>query len=303
MATYRDPYSHQPQYGAESEFNPYVTNQPPHETYDQGGAYDSYGAHGAAPYSEAPFDSNRMQAGAGESTQFGKGLPAPPVRRLNYYGGQRNLWTKGGRGLCVGRFCCCTLTSAVFLIISILLALALWIRPPSVSLGDVNTRSVNGSVYTISDSTLKINLGINVSVVNPNYFSVTFKDIKANLTYPINSTAIGGGTVDNVVFGSHSDKNFTFPFAIEYDFTTADTEVLESLASKCGLTGTSEDITLGIKVLFITVSPTVSSTFTFACPISTSDLESMLKDAGLDLSSLTGSLRRREVESIDSKVE
>lgn len=42
--------------------------------------------------------------------------------RKDFNGG---LWTKGGRGRCIGRFCCCSLMTVVFLLASILLTLAL----------------------------------------------------------------------------------------------------------------------------------------------------------------------------------
>lgn len=46
------------------------------------------------------------------------------MRRWRYEH-QGNLWTKGGRGRCFGRFFCCTIMIFVFLLVSIILSLAL----------------------------------------------------------------------------------------------------------------------------------------------------------------------------------
>ena len=73
------------------------------------------------------------------------------------------------------------------------------------------------------------------SVRNPNFFSVAFKSITANVSYPINNTQIGGGSQDNVVFASNSKTSFTFPFTIEYS-QAKDPQgaILTDIATKCG---------------------------------------------------------------------
>lgn len=78
------------------------------------------------------------------------------------------LILQGGRGHCIGRFICCTLMIAIFMIVSIVLALALvsifvnpfsifthsscfqWIRPPSIVIGTAGLTSAGTSGVRIS---------------------------------------------------------------------------------------------------------------------------------------------------------
>lgn len=84
------------------------------------------------------------------------------------YDHQGNLWTRGSRVRCCGRFFCCTIMIAVFLIVSIILSMALvspvltitmiinrlrgllyqWIRPPNVVIGNP-VLSTNGSAVCL----------------------------------------------------------------------------------------------------------------------------------------------------------
>ncbi|TFK42404.1 hypothetical protein BDQ12DRAFT_732057 [Crucibulum laeve] len=304
--------------------NPY---NHPHQTYDQGGAgYDNYnqgagyrdeytqryddyepdygvgGAQRYPPPQREPSQRTSMTRAKsvaqstnlsvipkrkeGSAFDAGEFTPVPQKRTAGAlksyrYNHQGNLWTKGGRGRCVGRFCC-------------LLSLALWIRPPGVQIGDVQPVSQGGSVFQLQQDGININLGINISVNNPNYFAVNFKQIKAEIFYPINDTAIGGGTSNNVVFESHSQKNFPFLFAIEYK-TSSDpsSKILLDLAQKCGVIGTKSDIsvsykiTVGIRILFITVSPVVSNKVSFPCPVDPEALKALMGGVG-GLSGLVG---------------
>jgi len=132
-------------------------------------------------------------------------------------------------------------------------------------------------------------MGVNISVDNPNYFAVNFKKITAEIYYPINNTAIGNGTANNIVISSNAETNFTFPFSIDY-LISLDPKglILADLAEKCGILGTTKTnlsvnykITLGLQILFVTVSPSISNSFSFACPLSSSDLKGLLGGAGL----------------------
>ncbi|KAL0946645.1 hypothetical protein HGRIS_012839 [Hohenbuehelia grisea] len=326
-------YQHNAYAESEADFNPYMNNrqQAGTQPYGQTTSAPSYGAYGT--YQDEPLPDHEAYPSAArdgrpdtQQTLTGGSMPPkdeafiapppPPVKqestfdmtdfarprernaaalrryRMDFQG---NLWTKGGRGRCVGRFCCCTLMIAVFLIISIVLALALWIRPPSIVLSDVQPVSTGSTVQLQADG-ITINLGVNISVSNPNYFAVNFKQIKAEIFYPINNTDIGGGVSNDIVFNSHSQKNFTFPFAINYKMQNdPSNKVLVDLATKCGFpSGVKSDIavdykiTLGLRILFITVSPTVSNTFRFGCPLEQGQLEQLLKNAGLSLGGLGG---------------
>ncbi|KIJ16917.1 hypothetical protein PAXINDRAFT_168354 [Paxillus involutus ATCC 200175] len=286
---YRDPYAEQ--YGRYEQqssdapaFNPYNTAQP-HQAYDQGG-YDSYGYrddpnHGQSTFAPGHHKSESTPYDQGEFAQATTGSRPRDLRhwRYEHHGA---LWTKGGRGRCIGRFCCCTLMIVVFLIISIFLALALWIRPPNIIVGDVQAPTTGSEIQLLSDG-VQINLEIPIYVSNPNYFSVSFSSIKANIYYPINNTLIGGGQQNDVTFPSHTNRNLTFPFSIAYTTTLPSSSlILADLLTKCGASGSAKtditvnyDIVLGLRILLFTVSPTVSNSASFLCPLSASDLSSL----------------------------
>ncbi|KAH9951238.1 hypothetical protein B0H21DRAFT_718000 [Amylocystis lapponica] len=290
-----------PDNGVSSDFNPY-NEQQPHQTYEQAGyGYENAGA-GYGGYRDDPVPPTKERE---RSTFDGDDIPARPTgpktsRNLRRWrtDHQGDLWTRGSRGRCIGRFFCCTIMIFVFLVISILLSLALWIKPPNVIISQP-TFNTSGSPFQASADGFTVNLDVAVSINNPNYFSVDFSEITASLFYPPNNTAIGGGSANNIDFKSNKETNFTLPLALQYNITADPNHaVLLSLADKCGIIpGTSASsitidykLKLGIKVLFIPIKPVISSSFTFPCPITGSDIADLLKAAGLNLGSLGGLL-------------
>ncbi|KAG6335587.1 hypothetical protein ID866_3503 [Astraeus odoratus] len=308
---YRDPFTeqhgHDQRHNEAPPFDPYSNSQP-HEAYDQSG-YDPYApsAYRDYPATQQPVNAGATEYAKKEGNEYNSGgfalantgrsvylSPYLPYRsfylhsrsqnfrrwRYEHHGG--SLWTKGSRGRCIGRFCCCTLMSALFLIISILLALFLWIRPPNVIVGSVWAPST-GEIQ-VGTNSVQLNLAINITANNPNYFSVSFPSIKANIYYPINNTYIGGGNQSDVTFPSHTNKTITFPFSIEYTTTMpSSSQIFADLATKCGLNGGTKsditvdyDITLDLRVLFFTISPTISNSASFLCPLSSDDLSGIL---------------------------
>jgi len=211
------------------------------------------------------------------------------------YDHQGKLWSKGGRTRCIGRFCCCTILIALLLFVSIVLAFILWVRPPSVSIGQVSTIAQNGSAIQLQQNGITVNLGVNISVNNPNHFSIDFQQIKAEIIYPINNTNVGQGILNNVVIRSNAQTNLTFPFSLDY-ITSIDPQhlILVDLAQKCGLVGSKRNIsvkykiTLKLLILIIPISPVISNSFDFACPIDASDLSALIKSAGIDINGLLG---------------
>ncbi|KAK7467246.1 hypothetical protein VKT23_004303 [Stygiomarasmius scandens] len=286
---YHDPYNErsygrqQDQHG-DSEFNPYANNQQPYATYEQGGpSHDNY----ATDNYNDNYRPKEFSAGARE-----KGSASLRRYRDEYRG---NLWTRGGRGRCIGRFLCCTIMIAAFLIISIVLALALWIRPPSVVIGSAELDQ-SGTGVQIQDTGIVVPLQVNITVTNPNYFSVNLKHLKVELSYPVNnnSTSIGQGSKDDIVFPSNSNSSTTFPFNIDYEFADdPNYAVLLDMATKCGvLGGTKSDLTInykisiGLRILIVNISPSVSNSFSISCPLSDSDLQDLLDK--FNLGSLIG---------------
>jgi len=285
----------------------YYSHQPPHQTYDQGTSYQP-GGYRDDPLPSPPSLDAHGDSGVTGSKEYGGGYSSndvfgsPPKRektaknlRAFRYDHQGNLWKKGSRVQCVGRFFCCTVLIFLFFLVSIILSLLLWIRPPNIGINDVAPVS-SGSTIQLQNDGLTINLGVAISVDNPNYFSVGFRKIQAEIFYPINNTPIGGGSQGDIDFKSHTQTNFTFPFAIVYKQSQdPGSRILTDLATKCGFLGAPKTkikvnykITLGLRIFFLVVSPVVSNTFDFDCPLRQEDIAGLLSQAGTSVGSVTG---------------
>ncbi|KAH9981041.1 hypothetical protein BGW80DRAFT_1268067 [Lactifluus volemus] len=283
------------QYGGENQqhetynepppFNPYSLHRP-QESYDQN--------HYSQPYTDEPSNplpqAQPVQSLAPvnkEASAFSPDEFAPPSRkdpsarnlRAWRYEQGRPLWTRGSRPGCFCRFFFCTFFITLFLIVGIVLSLALWIRPPDIIVGSINgSSSVVAQGATVLNDGIEVNLGLPVEVVNPNYFSAKLTNVHADIIYPINNTLIGNGTLKNVDLPSHTTTTFTFPFSLHYtEAIDPNRAILEDLIAKCG--GSQKDLTItykltvGVKVFFITVSPTISNPISFPCPIPESTLQ------------------------------
>jgi len=306
---YRDPYANrlQSQPHETPDFDPYYASRQPYQSYDESGPpYDTYGSRYEDDLQPRPLQIGGPQRNFGGKESLSPDISTPvtgvtgerTARALRdyRYGHQGQLWTKGGRGRCIGRFCCCTLMITLLLFVSIALTLVLWVRPPNVSIGEVQTVSKSGSAIQLQEDGITINLGVPIAVDNPNYFAINFKQIKAQIFYPINNTGVGEGILNDVMIRSNTQTNLTFPFSIDYKIKLDPGNlILKDLAQKCGLRGSKSDlsvrykITLQLRVLFIPIAPVVSNSFSFACPINPSDLEELIKNAGLNLDGLLGS--------------
>ncbi|KAF8831188.1 hypothetical protein HHX47_DHR1000104 [Lentinula edodes] len=263
------------QYAGHQEYNPYSNSQP-HASYEEphAAAYDNYGP----GYQDTSYPAT---VGANEGLKIFASIDE-----------------NSGMIIYGRRFFCCTLMIAVFMIVSIVLALALWIRPPSIIIGTAGLTSAGTNGIQLETSGITVPLEVNISVNNPNYFSVDLKKVTLDLTYPLdgNDTAIGNGSTSDITFHSHSNTSFTFPFEIDYQFSTdPNYAILLDMASKCGILGGSQsDLTIDysikvdLKIIFISVSPTITNSFSIACPFDESELEDFIKSLGL--SSILGSL-------------
>lgn len=234
----------------------------------------------------------RNQSTASRAQEFDPFAPPPKstgdlrMWRHDHHG---NLWLKGGRGRCIGRFCCCGIMTVLLLLVSILLTLIMFLRPPDIEFSGIQPVS-SGSAVDVQSSNLTVNLGIGISVRNPNYFSVAFKSIKATIIYPIRNTKIGGGEQDHVVFPSNAKTTFTFPFKFQYDESAdPDQAIIKDIMSRCGfLPGSvksqlSLDYTLqlAVQILFVTISPPISGTASFDCPFTQAQVQPLLDSLGL----------------------
>ncbi|KAI0273336.1 hypothetical protein BC834DRAFT_853384 [Gloeopeniophorella convolvens] len=275
-------------------FDPY-SNHRPHDSYDQAGYREPYtdepqypmeptqsteplgrGAKEDAPFDVEEFNVNPRQGGSSK------------LRTWRYQNQGGNIWNRGSRPRCFFRFICCTFLIAIFLIISIVLSLALWIEPPDIVVGgDGNSVPVITQGIQVVGNGLQVNLGLPVEVINPNYFSAKLTSVTAQIFYPINNTLVGNGTLHNVKLPAHSNTNFTFPFSIDYtESIDPNNAIITDIASRClgspqGDLRVNYKLKVGIHVFFLTISPTISNSLSFACPISSSDIEDLLKQLGI----------------------
>ncbi|KAI0721124.1 hypothetical protein C8T65DRAFT_632280 [Cerioporus squamosus] len=299
--SYHDPYASgqyaQHQY-QDAPFNPYeVQQQQANRGYDQGG----YG--GGYEYADQD-PSGRTKERTGSTFEDDDTVPPPlgektpgNIRRWrkDYQG---NLWTKGSRASCFGRFFCCTIMIFVFFLISIVLSLALWLRPPNIIIGqptpDLSTFNVNGTSFSIA-------LPVDISVNNPNYFTVILSSLDASVVYPINNTQVGSGHMTNIKFQDHTQTNFTFPVTIEYDAADdPNGAVITDLATKCGVNpsvaasdvSVTVKIKVGLKIMLIPISTTINQSVNFGCNLGSAvtELEDLLKGLGLNIGSLSALL-------------
>ncbi|KZV97008.1 hypothetical protein EXIGLDRAFT_731830 [Exidia glandulosa HHB12029] len=198
-------------------------------------------------------------------------------RKDNY---DNSLWTKGGGLYCVGRFCCCTILIAVFLILSIVLTIAVYVRPPDVTFDGIALDTDKGAIDASTPGAFTINLKVSLTVRNPNFFSAGFESITAQAFYPVTGqadTPVGGGNKTNVNFGSDTTSSIDFPLGITYSSDIDPNQaVILDIVDKCGiLTGASPKdlpikytLTLKIKILAATISPAFSGNANFPCPAS-----------------------------------
>ncbi|GAA5930806.1 hypothetical protein JCM1841_000191 [Sporobolomyces salmonicolor] len=233
--------------------------------------------------------------------------------------------TRGGRARCCGRVLCCTIILVILIIVGIVAAFfrefsfisrsrlnggtddaqsppPVWVRPPDVSFNGIEAPS-SGSEVSVTTGGFDLNVRLNIGVINPNFFGANFDRIDATAYYPTKpNTAVGGGSLSNVDIKKYSNTTIHFPFAINYTTSyDSDLSVLKDIATKCGFLGNSpSDLTVNykvqtkVKVIAVKISPTFSSSASFACPLSESDLSSFLGSSSL--SSLLGgsSSRLRE---------
>nr|XP_019043544.1 hypothetical protein I302_08123 [Kwoniella bestiolae CBS 10118]OCF22474.1 hypothetical protein I302_08123 [Kwoniella bestiolae CBS 10118] len=277
--SYADPYNQQQGYYN----NGYDESQQPPPFQNQGYSYSN----DANPYGEEPrYPSYPADPSAGdyqpnsstekmndegqyqESTQRAQpgrsGLRRPPVSIAEMGPPPRStgilrMWRKDERGKQWSRY----------------------VRPPSFALNSVNLGS---SPVSLTTNGLTVSFDLSISVANPNWFNADFKEITATAQYPGNNTnTFGGGTLYNLNFVGYTQSTFDFPFTLNYTLAKDPNQViLKDLISKCGISGGAKkditvdyDLYLKLKILGVTVSPTISNSASFECPITASDIQAV----------------------------
>ncbi|KAK4688436.1 hypothetical protein P7C73_g1674, partial [Tremellales sp. Uapishka_1] len=307
---YSDPYDRNGHYAEPSPYGespkyPSYAGDPSAsgEKLDDGSNLDYGNGNMNANYGTARQQQGRQGPRPGSSwTEMGPPPRSTGILRMWRKDARGKQWFKGGGCRSFLRLCCCCGTITIILIVSIVLAILLvsvffypsrnwewaliethrqWVRPPNIALNSVN---VGSSPVSLTNSGLIINFDLSISVSNPNWFAADFKEIVAVARYPGNNTNIfGGGSLYNVDFAGYTESTFQFPFTLNY--TTAldpNKVILTDLISKCGIEGgavqditVDYDLTLKLKVLGVTVSPKISSSASFECPITQAEIESI----------------------------
>ncbi|KAI8140255.1 hypothetical protein BJV82DRAFT_223258 [Fennellomyces sp. T-0311] len=142
----------------------------------------------------------------------------------------------------------------------------------------------NSSQITYDGRTFMFNLGLVVNIDNPNVLPIYLSDMQATATIPTDdgdSAHLGHGYLDKHKVPENSpDYNFTYPFSIEYDTFSSESQLmLNTLMEKCGLLGSEpEDITVNYninlyaRVLFVKLNLDLGGSATFGCPLTNGGL-------------------------------
>ncbi|GAA5862251.1 hypothetical protein JCM8547_007783 [Rhodosporidiobolus lusitaniae] len=211
--------------------------------------------------------------------------------------------TRGGRARCCGRVFCCTIILVILILVGIVAAFFLWVKPPDVSFEGIEDPDT-GNIVSVASGGFNLNFRLKINVINPNFFGANFDKIDATAYYPLKpDTAFGGGSMSNVDIKKNSNSTVHFPFSVNYTTSyDSDLSVLKDIATKCGFLGSSSSqltvnykVKTKVKVIAVTVDPSFSSSASFDCPLSESDLSEFLGSdtlSSLGLSSLVGGSRQ-----------
>ncbi|KAF5368995.1 hypothetical protein D9758_002847 [Tetrapyrgos nigripes] len=147
---------------------------------------------------------------------------------------REGMWTRGTRVRIFGRFFCFFILFLIYLVISAILGVALYIRPPSATFDKPN---VNQKDISFDNGGLVVPLQMNISIWNPTFIKAVVKRVHVDLFYPLNNEErpIGNGTIYDVWIKSNSRTNFTFPIDVDYELATdPNFEILTDIAKRCG---------------------------------------------------------------------
>jgi hypothetical protein len=89
-----------------------------------------------------------------------------------------------------------------------------FVRPPSITLNSTNPNPTTAK-FDLDAKQINLDIDLDISVRNPNWFGANFKRIDATLKYPGLDGKFGGGTRYNVNFGAYTESTFTFPLKLK----------------------------------------------------------------------------------------
>ncbi|PVG02779.1 hypothetical protein CPB86DRAFT_862212 [Serendipita vermifera] len=282
---YQDPYSSNYNYNNAGYSNSQYPQDQPAASYPpyDSGAYNSETNTSRPMYGRGDSSSTGLEK---RRTRFSMGEPPKDTGELRLWRHDEHgdLWVKGGRGSCLLRFCCCSIMTTLFLVVAIALSFAMWLRPPDISFGSISPPTSGSAIEATTDG-LKINMALPISVKNPNFFTASFEKISAKAYYPLGNVEMGGGSKDNIAFASNSDTTFNFPFSLDYTRAKDPTgSILMDISDRCGFSGNARKkievkytITLQIKIVTFSISPSFTGSTGFDCPLTQDQVEPFLR--------------------------
>ncbi|KAG0666579.1 hypothetical protein C6P46_004245 [Rhodotorula mucilaginosa] len=210
--------------------------------------------------------------------------------------------TRGGRMRCCGRVFCCSIMLIVLILVGIVAAFFLWVKPPDVTFRGIRPPT-SGNEVSVQTGGFLINVTLDINVINPNFFGAHFSRVDATAYYPTKpNEAVGGGTLKNFDIKKHSNSTINFPFSINYTTSyDSDRTVLQDIARRCGFLGDAATqlkvnykVKTEVRVIAVSIGPTFSSSASFDCPLTESDITGFLGSSGLSGLLNGGSSKLRE---------
>jgi len=279
-----EPPSHSPISYRPRPSSPYYNDRPPSAGY-----YDR-------AQTPATFTSNAPLAEPSPPYHAAESPQGTYVDDTQQYPGQEKPYKKPSlteRNKCCRCLCCACclpvwarwilwiLIIGIIIVVIVFAILFSQFKLPTFNFNGITNSPLGLQEFAVNGTSWDINVGLLIGIDNPNIESATLSDMNATAFYPTNPTLpVGGGYLASQGVSSNAVTNFTFPFSIVYD-PAVDTNqaILTDIATKCGLLGGPKQqltinykIQLAVKVLFITVYPTVSSSASFDCPIQNGQL-------------------------------
>lgn len=319
-----DPYSHDP-YSADSQqhYAPYSGTHQDQDHYrdDLGDSHDSNPSRGLHRDAEDDYidrydDPTRAGAGGTDanmaSEKAGYGSPYAAKRASG-----NSIWTKEDKQAFSSRSCPAKLCRIVFgvlilaiiFIVSIILLIIMFLRPPNVAISGLGVP--NQSAVTYQNGAFAFNVSVDISVSNPNSISANIKKLTANAYDSADtSVVLGHGTVTNQKIQPNANTTVVFPFQIKYDQSQdSDLSIIRNIASDCGINlfgGSSGSgdlsflfkIDVDIEALSISVPVNINRNISFPCPLSGSSLQGILSGISSTFGG-SGSSRRALAEDSD----
>lgn len=89
-----------------------------------------------------------------------------------------------------------------------------FVRPPSITLNNTNVNPATAQ-FDLNEKHINLDIGLDITVRNPNWFGANFKQISATIKYPGLDSKFGGGDVYNTKFPAYTESTFNFPLKLK----------------------------------------------------------------------------------------